>query len=102
MTPRVGIGMGALFLVGLVGLILDAHAHQDPYHRPHRCPSDHKTYICGDKRRYGQCPGNPYCLAGKPRMASSTNPALAPALPARHDHHTLGGDRVLHPRRELY
>src|SRR6266508_3101679 len=52
-----------------------ASAHQDPCHRLHSCPSDHNTYVCGDKGRCDQCPNNQYCLAGKPRMASSPTPA---------------------------
>jgi hypothetical protein len=53
-------------------------AHQDPCHRLHSCPSDHNTYVCGDKGRCDQCPDNQFCLAGKPRLASSSAPAPAP------------------------
>jgi hypothetical protein len=28
-----------------------ASAHQDPCHRLHSCPSDHNTFVCGDKGR---------------------------------------------------
>jgi hypothetical protein len=28
-----------------------ASAHQDSCHRLHSCPSDHHTYVCGDKGR---------------------------------------------------
>jgi phosphatidylserine/phosphatidylglycerophosphate/cardiolipin synthase-like enzyme len=81
MTPRVGICMSALFLVVLTGFILGAHAHQDPCHRRHACPSDSQAYVCGDKGRCDQCPDNPYCLAGKPRLTSSSTPAPAPPAP---------------------
>jgi phosphatidylserine/phosphatidylglycerophosphate/cardiolipin synthase-like enzyme len=54
----------------LTGGIRDSAAHQDPCHRLHSCPSDHHTYVCGDKGRCDQCPDNQYCLAGKPRVAA--------------------------------
>jgi phosphatidylserine/phosphatidylglycerophosphate/cardiolipin synthase-like enzyme len=78
MTPRVGIRMSALFLVVLTGFILGAHAHQDPCHGLHSCPSDTGRYVCGDKGRCDQCPDNLYCLAGKPRRASSSTPTPVP------------------------
>jgi phosphatidylserine/phosphatidylglycerophosphate/cardiolipin synthase-like enzyme len=43
------------------------HAHQDPCHRFHSCPSDGHTYVCGDRGRCDQCPDNQYCLAARPR-----------------------------------
>jgi phosphatidylserine/phosphatidylglycerophosphate/cardiolipin synthase-like enzyme len=52
-------------------------AHQDPCHRLHSCPSDHGTYVCGDKGRCDRCPDNQYCLARKPRPASVSPPAPA-------------------------
>jgi phosphatidylserine/phosphatidylglycerophosphate/cardiolipin synthase-like enzyme len=52
-----------------------ASAHLDPCHRLHSCPSDHNTYVCGDKGRCDQCPDHQYCLSSKPRMASSPTPA---------------------------
>jgi phosphatidylserine/phosphatidylglycerophosphate/cardiolipin synthase-like enzyme len=55
-------------------------AHQDPCHRLHSCPSDHKTYVCGDLGRCDQCPDNQYCLAGKSRLASTQR--AEPAEPA--------------------
>jgi phosphatidylserine/phosphatidylglycerophosphate/cardiolipin synthase-like enzyme len=58
-----------------------ASAHQDPCHRLHSCPSDHHTYVCGDRGRCEQCPDNQYCLAGKPRMMPSSSPAPAPPAP---------------------
>jgi phosphatidylserine/phosphatidylglycerophosphate/cardiolipin synthase-like enzyme len=57
-------------------------AHQDPCHRLHACPSDHKTYVCGDQGHCDQCPDNEYCLAGKPRMASTPSPTPAPPAPS--------------------
>jgi hypothetical protein len=82
MTPHVGMGMSALFLVVLAGLILGAHAHQDPCHRLHSCASDSSSYVCGDKGRCDQCPDNHLCLAAKPRPASSPTPAPAQAAPS--------------------
>jgi phosphatidylserine/phosphatidylglycerophosphate/cardiolipin synthase-like enzyme len=68
-------------MVVLVGSwLLPGTAHQDPCHRLHSCPSDSSSYVCGDKGRCDQCPDNPFCLAGKPRLASSTAPA--PESPA--------------------
>jgi phosphatidylserine/phosphatidylglycerophosphate/cardiolipin synthase-like enzyme len=55
-----------------------SEAHQDPCHRLHSCPSDHSTYVCGDKGRCDQCPDNQYCLAGKPRLAASPGPSPVP------------------------
>jgi phosphatidylserine/phosphatidylglycerophosphate/cardiolipin synthase-like enzyme len=62
--------------------IVATHAHQDPCHRWHACPSDRQPYGCGDKGRCDQCPDNPYCLAGKSRVVSSTPPAVAPPAPS--------------------
>jgi hypothetical protein len=71
-----------LLIVVLVGSWrLPGAAHQDPCHRLHSCPSDHGTHVCGDKGRCDQCPDNQYCLAGKPRVASSPTPAPAPPAP---------------------
>jgi phosphatidylserine/phosphatidylglycerophosphate/cardiolipin synthase-like enzyme len=78
MTRGIRPGISALFLVVLAGIILVAYAHQDPCHRLHSCPSDHKTYVCGDKGRCDQCPDNPLSLAGKLRLSSSPAPAPAP------------------------
>jgi hypothetical protein len=58
-----------------------ASAHQDPCHGLHSCPSDTGRYVCGDKGRCDQCPDNLYCLAGKPRRASSSTPTPAPPAP---------------------
>jgi hypothetical protein len=63
----------------LVGCwVVALEAHQDPCHRLHSCPSDHRTYVCGDKGRCEQCPDNQFCLAGKPRIAASPSPSPAP------------------------
>jgi hypothetical protein len=51
-----------------------ASAHQDVCHRLHSCPSDHNTYVCGDKGRCDQCSDNQYCLAGKLRMGPHRAP----------------------------
>jgi PLD-like domain len=89
-----------VLLVGRGSLSLDAH--QAPCHRLYSCPSDHGTYVCGDKGRCDQCPDNQYCLAGKPRMASA--PTSAPAQPsiAQCDHHARGGNGLLHPWWQLH
>lgn len=80
-----------------------ASAHQDPCHRLHVCSSDHNTYVWGDKGRCDQCPDYPYCLADKPRVASSPAPrSSANKSIAGHDHHAVCGDRVLYIQRELY
>lgn len=74
-----------LLMVVLVGgWLLPGAGHQDPCHRLHSCPSDHGTYVCGDTGRCDQCPDNLYCLAGKPRVASSVNPAPVPPGPSPH------------------
>jgi phosphatidylserine/phosphatidylglycerophosphate/cardiolipin synthase-like enzyme len=71
-----------LLLLVLAGWVGAASAHQDPCHRLHSCPSDHNTYVCGDKGRCDQCPNNAYCQARKPRVASSPAPTPAPPSPA--------------------
>jgi endonuclease YncB( thermonuclease family) len=53
-----------------------SHAHQDPCHRQHACPSDRGTYVCGDLGHCEQCPDNQYCRAGQPRTAST--PSVTP------------------------
>jgi Staphylococcal nuclease homologue len=60
-----------------------SHAHQDPCHGRHSCPSDYKTYVCGDKGRCDQCPDNEFCFGRKPRAAipSPTHPTSPPAAP---------------------
>jgi hypothetical protein len=72
----------SLMLLALAGWVVATSAHQDPCHRLHSCPSDHHTYVCGDKGRCDQCPDNEFCLAGKPRVASSVTPAPAPRSPS--------------------
>ena len=73
--------MALVLILGCIG-ILRVEAHQDPCHRLHSCPSDHNTYVCGDKGRCDQCPDNHLCLAGKPRLASSPAPAPVPPAPS--------------------
>jgi endonuclease YncB( thermonuclease family) len=63
-----------MVIIGLVGWVALATAHQDPCHRRHSCPSDHGTYTCGDLGYCSQCPDNAYCLAGKPRAAAQPVP----------------------------
>jgi phosphatidylserine/phosphatidylglycerophosphate/cardiolipin synthase-like enzyme len=70
-----------IMMLMLAGWVVVSQAHQDPCHRLHSCPSDHGTYVCGDKGRCDQCPDNHLCLAGKPRMTSSSTPAPAPPAP---------------------
>ena len=72
--------MALVLILGCIG-ILRVEAHQDPCHRLHSCPSDHHTYVCGDKGRCDQCPDNHLCLAGKPRLASSLAPAPVSTAP---------------------
>ena len=59
-----------MMLLILAALGLASHAHQDPCHRLHSCPSDHGTYVCGDKGRCDQCPDNEFCLNGAPRSVA--------------------------------
>ena len=90
-----------VLLVGVGSLSLEAH--QDPCHRRHTCPSDSHAYVCGDRGRCDQCPDNQFCLAGKPRLASTPTPRAHATCPdAQRYHHTPGGHRVLHPWRELH
>ena len=82
MLHRSLIACMPLMWVLLSGGLSGIDAHQDPCHRLHSCPSDHHTYVCGDKGRCDQCPDNHLCLAGKPRLASSTAPAPVPLAPS--------------------
>jgi phosphatidylserine/phosphatidylglycerophosphate/cardiolipin synthase-like enzyme len=73
----------AVLILLLLAMWMDyTHVHQHSCHRLHSCPSDHNTYVCGDKGRCDQCPDNQYCLAGKPRLASSPAPAPVPPAPS--------------------
>jgi hypothetical protein len=67
-------------VVGVMGWMAVGHAHQDPCHRLHSCPSDRNTYVCGDLGHCDQCLDNQYCLAGEPRAASSASPTPAPPV----------------------
>jgi hypothetical protein len=50
MTPsRRMWGIIILGLLALGGGGVFSHAHQDPCHRLHSCPSDRGSYVCGDK-----------------------------------------------------
>jgi hypothetical protein len=70
-----------IMLLTLTDWAVVSPAHQDPCHRLHSCPSAHGSYGCGDKGRCDQRPDNPYGLAGKSRMSSSSPPAPAPPAP---------------------
>jgi hypothetical protein len=76
MMPHRRVWLLMVIMLGLVGWIMAADTHQDPCHRRHSCPSDHGTYVCGDRGNCEQCPDNPYCLAGKPRLGSQ--PSITP------------------------
>jgi hypothetical protein len=90
-----------VWLVGLGSLSLDAH--QDPCHQQHLCPSDHHTYVCGDRGRCDQCPDNQYCLAGQPRPAASSPSASMPPAPMPAQPSSPGGMTVCFtPGGELY
>jgi phosphatidylserine/phosphatidylglycerophosphate/cardiolipin synthase-like enzyme len=80
--PRLAIVLIMVSLTVVVGSIRPSEAHQDPCHRLHSCPSDHNTYVCGDKGRCDQCPDNTFCMAGKPRLVSSPTPDPASRSPA--------------------
>jgi phosphatidylserine/phosphatidylglycerophosphate/cardiolipin synthase-like enzyme len=82
MNLRAVIGLVVLSLVVGGSWTVSAFGHQDPCHRLHSCPSDHGTYVCGDKGRCDQCPDNQPCLARKPRVASSPTPAPASRSPS--------------------
>jgi phosphatidylserine/phosphatidylglycerophosphate/cardiolipin synthase-like enzyme len=73
----------AVLILLLLAVWMDhTHADQHSCHRLHLCPSDHNTYVCGDKGRCEQCPDNQYCLAGKLRLSSSPVPAPVPPAPS--------------------
>ena len=78
MTSRRLLCTSLMAMILLGAWIVASQAHQDPCHQLHSCPSDHNTYVCGDRGRCDQCPDNQYCLAGKPRMASAPTPAPTP------------------------
>jgi phosphatidylserine/phosphatidylglycerophosphate/cardiolipin synthase-like enzyme len=67
-----------IMMLMLAGWVVVSQAYQDPCHRLHSCPSDHGTYVCGDKGRCDQCPDNQLCLARKPGLASLPAPAPVP------------------------
>jgi phosphatidylserine/phosphatidylglycerophosphate/cardiolipin synthase-like enzyme len=83
-STRIVQRLAMVLMVGTLTLVAHgirpSEGHQDPCHRLHSRPSDHHTYVCGDTGRCDQCPDDPYCLAGKPRLAASSAPA--PGLPA--------------------
>jgi endonuclease YncB( thermonuclease family) len=71
-----------MMMLILAGGVVVSQAHQDPCHRLHSCPSDHNTYVCGDKGRCDQCLDNEFCLGRQPRMTTQTptHPTLPPAV----------------------
>lgn len=80
MTSRPLLRTSLVAMVLLGAWIVASQAHQDSCHQRHSCPSDHHTYVCGDRGRCDQCPDNQYCLSGKPHIASAPTPA--PTQPA--------------------
>jgi endonuclease YncB( thermonuclease family) len=80
--PRLAVMLILVSLVVVVGSLRHSEAHQDPCHRLHSCPSDHGTYVCGDKGRCDQCPDNDYCLGCKPRVATPSPTQPTPTPPA--------------------
>jgi phosphatidylserine/phosphatidylglycerophosphate/cardiolipin synthase-like enzyme len=91
-VQRISTVLVIVSLTLLISGIRQSDAHQDPCHRLHSCPSDHNTYVCGDKGRCDQCSDNQFCLAGKPRLAAS--PAPAPSAPTATQPSTSGGTTV--------
>ena len=77
MTHRPGLSTIALLLMLIGSWGAWSSAHQDPCHRLHACPSDHGTYVCGDRGHCEQCPDNQYCLAGHVRTAAQQTPLSA-------------------------
>ena len=86
--------MPLLLVLLLSGGSATLHAHQDPCHLRHSCPSDHQTYVCGDTGRCNQCPDNQFCLANKPRVAASPTPAPVLLSPSSPQPSTVGGTTV--------
>jgi phosphatidylserine/phosphatidylglycerophosphate/cardiolipin synthase-like enzyme len=86
--------MALLVILLLNGGSATLHAHQDPCHRRHSCPSDHQTYVCGDTGRCDQCPDNHFCRTSKPRLAASRGPTPVPPAPTVTQPSTAGGPTV--------
>ena len=82
-----------VIVLGLVGWSVASDAHRDPCHQRHACPSDHGTYVCGDRGHCDQCPDNQYCLAGQPRTASP--PSVTPQKPTAPKAHVVKVRRVI-------
>lgn len=50
-----------LIIMLLLGISIQlSEAHQDPWHQRPSCPSDHGSYVCGDRGHCDQCPDNAY------------------------------------------
>jgi hypothetical protein len=72
--------LSLMILLALAGWMVASDAHQDSCHRRHSCPSDHNTYVCGDRGRCDQRPDNEFCVAGKPRAAGQQpSPSVIPS-----------------------
>jgi len=93
MRPHQRMWYRLVVMLALVGWGVVSQAHQDPCHRRHSCPSDHGTYVCGDRGACEQCPDNPYCLAGQPRTAPT--PLVAPPRPSAPQAPTVKVRRVI-------
>jgi hypothetical protein len=52
--PRLAIVLIMASLTLVADGMRHGGAHQDPCHRLHSCPSDHQTYVCGDRGRCEQ------------------------------------------------
>lgn len=75
--PRpIALHLAALTLLAsaLLACSAGAFAHRDWCHGLHACPSDHDTYVCGDKGRCDLCPDNKYCEGGVSRQVSVSPP----------------------------
>ena len=62
-------------LVGWSWTTVSSFGHQHPCHSLHSCPSDHNTYVCGDKERCDQYPDNEFCLGRQARLVPHPPPA---------------------------
>jgi hypothetical protein len=75
MTSRSFLRTSLVAIVVLGTWIVAGQAHRSGCHGWHSCPSDERTYVCGDRGHRDQCPDNQFCLAGKPRVTAPPSPA---------------------------
>ena len=68
------VSVVALIVILAIVSIGTAFAHRSGCHRWHSCPSDHRTYVCGDLGHCSACPDNAYCELGKPRADKRSSP----------------------------